>query len=258
MTAPEDRRLDGRWIIVTGGSKGIGLGIAHALLARGAHVGIVARDAADLESARGELDAAAPAGSRVASFQADTGDAAAVERLGAELSERIPVLHGLVANAGTGGLTSFLDLEVAEWDRIMTVNLRGTFLVARMAARLMIPHPGTDRSILVVSSVRARQFRPGTLAYSCSKAAVDQFVRGAAIELAPHGIRVNTVAPGMTVTPLMLERTPDVEEIAAERIPLGRAGLPSDVGRAAAFLLGGGAGFVTGANLAVDGGEALL
>jgi NAD(P)-dependent dehydrogenase (short-subunit alcohol dehydrogenase family) len=251
-------RLDGRWIVVTGGSKGIGLGIAHEVLARGAHVGIVARNPEDLEAARMELEAAAPEGAEVAAFRADTGDAGSVASLETALRERIPRLDGFVANAGTGGLTSFLDLDVAEWDRIMQVNLRGTFLVSQMAARLMIAAPVDDRSILVVSSVRAHQFRPGTLPYSCTKAALNQFVRAVAIELAPHRIRVNAVAPGMTVTPLMLERTPDVEEIAAARIPFGRAGQPVDVAQASAWLLSAAAGFVTGANLAVDGGEALL
>jgi NAD(P)-dependent dehydrogenase (short-subunit alcohol dehydrogenase family) len=260
VTTAADVALRGRWILVTGGSKGIGLGIAQELRRQGAQLVLAARGADDLARARTAcLEVPAPDGeARVETVACDIADQGSVAALFERVHELTPGLDGVIANAGTGGVVPMLDLEVEEWDRIIGTNLRGTFLVVQAAARAMIDRPRPDRSIVVVSSVRARQFRPGTLPYSCSKAGVDQLVRGAAHELAPHRIRVNAIAPGMTLTPLMLAGTPDAERIAAERVPFGRAGQPEDCAAAAAFLCSGAASFITGANLAVDGGESLL
>ncbi len=252
--------LSDRWILVTGGSKGIGLGIATELRRQGASLLLAARGAGDLEQARNaceEISSPDPR-ARLATAVCDIADPDSVTALFARLADLAPGLDAVVANAGTGGVVPMLDLDVAEWDRIIATNLRGTFLVVQAAAREMIARPRPDRSIVVVSSIRARQFRPGTLPYSCSKAGVDQLVRGAAYELAPHRIRVNAVAPGMTLTPLMIAGTPDAERLAAERVPFGRAGVPADCASATAFLCSGDASFITGANLAVDGGESLL
>lgn len=252
--------LRDRWILVTGGSKGIGLGIAQELRRQGAHLVLTARGADDLDRARAAcLETPAPDdGARVETVSCDIADQASVVALFKSVQDLAPGLDGVVANAGTGAVVPMLDLDVAEWDRILGTNLRGTFLVVQAAAREMVERPRPDRSIVVVSSIRARQFRPGTLPYSCSKAGVDQLVRGAAYELAPHRIRVNAVAPGMTLTPLMLAGTPDAEQVAADRVPFGRAGVPEDCAAATAFLCSGAASFITGANLAVDGGESLL
>lgn len=257
MSAEDRSRLDGQWAVVTGGSKGIGFGIAEQLVSRGAHVVIVARNPDDLDLACSRLKERAGDSQKIETLVADIGDADDLERLFGELRERLPALNIFVANAGTGGLTKFVDLPIAEWDRIMQVNLRGTFIGCQAAARMMIDKPQANQAIVVVSSIRAQMFKPGTLAYASTKAALNQFVRGVALELASERIRVNAVSPGMTVTPLMLEGTPNVEEIAAANIPFGRAGRPIDVGYAAAFLASAEAGFITGANLIVDGGESL-
>lgn len=252
--------LRDRWILVTGGSKGIGLGIAEELRRQGASLVLTARSAEGLAQARRACwDVAAPdERARVETVACDIADPNSVAALFETVRALTPGLDAVVANAGTGGLVPMLDLDVAEWDRIIATNLRGTFLVVQAAAREMIARRRPDPSIVVVSSIRARQFRPGTLPYSCSKAGVDQLVRGAAAELAPHRIRVNAVAPGMTLTPLMLAGTPDAERVAAERVPFGRAGVPHDCAAAVAFLCGEDASFITGANLTVDGGESLL
>lgn len=258
MTTNSRPSLDGQWAVITGGSKGIGLGIARELVSRGAHVGIVARNKADLDLACEELQSLTAAGQHVEALVADISDEDDVARLFGELELHLPALNIYVANAGTGALAPFLETTVAEWDRMMRVNVRGTFVSTQLAARMMIDSPQENQSIVAVSSIRATTIRAGTIAYSCSKAALNQFVRGAARELATHGIRVNTVSPGMTVTPLMAEKRPNIAALAEEHIPLGRPGQPLEIAHAVAFLCGPEASFITGANLVADGGESLV
>ena len=116
---------------------------------------------------------------------------------------------------------------------------------------------GANRAILVVSSIRSLGVRPGRLAYSATKAALNQLVRVAAHELASHQIRVNALLPGITATPLALEGNPEVFAEASASVPLGRAGTPQDMAAAAVYLCSPAARFVTGVNLVVDGGESL-
>ena len=219
---------------------------------------LVARTKDDLDAAQSQLRSEAGESQRVETRVADIGDESSVSELFADLADATPGLSTIVANAGTGSLTNLLDLTVDEWDRIMRINLRGSFLVVQSAAKLMRDRPLPNQSMIVVSSVRATQFRPGTLPYSCTKAALNQLVRGAALELASYKIRVNGLSPGMTMTPLLLANTPDAEQAAADRTPLGRAGQPADMANAAVFLASPAADFITGANLVVDGGESLI
>jgi len=145
-----------------------------------------------------------------------------------------------------------------EWQKILDFNLTGTFLGVQWAARRMAKlDPGANRAILVVSSIRALGARPGRLAYSATKGALNQLVRVAALELAEHGIRVNALSPGITATPMALERNPEVYAQMTASVPLGRSGAPEDMGAAARYLCSPAARFVTGTNLVVDGGESL-
>ena len=142
------------------------------------------------------------------------------------------------------------------WNEIVALNLTGTMLCCQAAARLMITNPGVDRAILVISSIRALRASPGRLAYSVTKAAVNQMIRVAATELAPHGIRVNGLSPGITETPLTKSH-PEAFAEAVANVPLQRAGAPRDMASAALFLCSPASGFTTGANLVIDGGEVL-
>lgn len=249
-------RLDGLWAVVTGASKGIGFGIADGFVAAGANVMIAARGPDDLERAAGELRKRAGDDQEVRVARVDSADPASVEELFATIEADLPRLDIYVANAGSGIITPFVDIPLEEWDRTLALNLTGTFLGCQRAARAMIAGDSVNRAILVVSSIRGLGVRPGRLAYSVTKAGLNQLVRVAAYELAEHQIRVNALLPGITVTP-MVEGNPEIFVEASASVPLGRAGEPADMAGAAVYLCGPAARFVTGVNFVVDGGESL-
>lgn len=248
--------LTGEWAVVTGGSKGIGRGIAERLLEGGANVVVAARTAADVDAAVAELAARHPE-QHVVGLTVDVGNRASVRELFAQLAARLPHLNHFVANAGTGHVTPFLDLTDDEVDEVVALNLTGTIQCVQLAARMMQTQDAQNKSIVVVSSIRALNSVPGRLIYTATKAAVNQAVRTAAVELAPEGIRVNVVSPGITETPLTA-RNPEAFREAAARVPLGRAGKPGDLAEATYFLCTPEAGFITGLNMIVDGGESLV
>lgn len=253
--------LSGQWALVTGGSKGIGYGIAEALAGEGANVVLVARNPDDLAAAQESLSQGRSADQQVLTRRADTSDPAAIEALFGWVRDELPGLNVLVANAGSGAVTPFLELSAATWDSTLALNLTGTFHCLQQAARIMVEMPeGVNRAMVVVSSIRGLGIRPGLAAYAASKAGVNQLARMVAYEMAPHGIRVNVLSPGITVTPLVAENLKATPELLAERtadVPMGRPGSPADMGQAALFLCQPSSQFVTGTNLVVDGGEHL-
>jgi glucose 1-dehydrogenase len=250
--------LEGQWALVTGASKGIGLGIARTLAMAGANLVLVARGAEVLSAAGEELRAAVEPTQTILTRTADTADRRAIAELFDWIEREIPILNVLVANAGTGRLVPFLEVDAEEWDSTLALNLTGTFLCCQRAARLMVEAPtDSNRSIIVASSIRAHGVRPGLAAYAATKAAVNQLVRVAAYELAPRGVRVNALSPGITATPLALEENPEIFAERTKTVPMGRAGTPEDMAAAALFLASPAASFVTGANVVVDGGESL-
>ena len=177
--------LDGQWALVTGASKGIGYAIGEALVGAGANVVLVARNPDDLEAARAELEKVAGDGQQVLARPADTADRDAIADLFTWARAELPGLNILVANAGSGAVLPFLDLTLEAWDATVALNLTGTFLCMQHAARSMVEMPAdANRSIVVVSSIRALGIRPGLAAYASTKAAVNQLVRMAAYELA--------------------------------------------------------------------------
>jgi NAD(P)-dependent dehydrogenase (short-subunit alcohol dehydrogenase family) len=250
--------LDGQWAVVTGASKGIGFGVAEALYAAGASVVLVARGREELALRKKELEVDARPGQQVLTATADAGDPEALANLLDRLERELPTLNIYVANAGFGIITPLLDITLDEWNQQLALNLTGTFLGVQWAARRMAQgDPESNRAILVVSSIRALGARPGRLAYSATKGALNQLVRVAALELARLGIRVNALSPGITATPMALEGNPDVYAAMTADVPMGRSGTPQDMGAAARYLCSPAARFVTGTNLVVDGGESL-
>lgn len=250
------RPLTGQWAVIGGASKGIGQGIAARLLAAGASVVLVARGGEALNGAVAAARACAAPDQEVLGITADLSSRDAIDTMFSTLRDRIPFLNIFVANAGTGFVTPFLELTRQQWDDIVAINLTGTMYCVQQAGRMMASSPQTNSSIVVVSSIRAVGARPGRLVYAATKAAVNQAVRVAAVELAQHGIRVNALSPGITETPLTANNPAAFIEAVAN-VPLGRAAQPGDLGEAGFFLCSPASRFITGANLVVDGGESL-
>lgn len=248
--------LIGQWAAVTGGSKGIGEGISLRLLAGGANVVLIARNALDLDRVASAARERATDGQEVHTITADVANRASVRDLFDELHNVVPRLDHFVANAGTGRITPFLDLDDAEVDEIVALNFTGTIQCMQLAARMIAERRVENSCIVVVSSVRALGAIPGRLIYSATKAGVNQAARVAAAELAPMGIRVNILSPGITETPLTAGNPGPFAE-GVRNVPMGRAALPRDLAEAAYFLCTPAARFVTGVNLPVDGGESL-
>jgi glucose 1-dehydrogenase len=256
MAVMNDRPLAGQWAVVTGGSKGIGQAIGCRLASAGANVVLVARGQSALDDATSALRKDLDDGQHVLGIVADMADARSIDALFDTLRAELPHLNTFVANAGTGHVTPFLELSAEEFDGVVGLNFVGAIHGMQRAAQLMVERPVEDQTILAVSSIRALGAKAGRLIYAATKAGLNQAIRVAAVELAPHGIRVCGVSPGITETPLTAAH-PDAFEEAVRHVPLGRAGQPEDLAEAAYFLCSPQARFITGANLVVDGGESL-
>lgn len=242
-----------RTVLITGGGGGIGRGIAEAFIDNGDRVVLADVDADTVARVASEIGASAIA--------LDITDEAAVAAAVDEIASDHGPIDVLVNNAGIlsvhGRLT---DLSVTDYDAIVRVNILGTFAVTQAVARHMTA-TGTRGAIVNISSIGGRQPTPGMGAYESSKAAVDSITRWAAIELAASGIRVNAVAPGPVLTPMLQLGMPEgsPERAAwASRIPLGRLADVEDIAPAVLFLAGPGAAHITGTSLAVDGGQLLV
>jgi len=252
---PERRTpLEGKVAIVTGGTMGIGLEIARVFLARGASVVIVGRDAARGAGALEEL-----ASERAALHAGDVAEPATGSGAVALARRRFGPPGVLVNNAAIDHDEPLLDVTPETAETVFRTNFHGALRMLQAVARDMCD-AGTRGAIVNVSSRLASIGVPGMAVYGAAKGALSTLTRGAAIDLAPYGIRVNAVAPGFTETPLLTAWLDQQEDPAAARaaaqsaIPLGRVATPADVAFAVAFLAGDEAAHITGASLAVDGG----
>lgn len=235
-------------VVITGGASGIGLDIAALLLARGWEVHLIDLKSDNLKQACDHLELP-----HDNAHIADVSEEAAITAIFDSITAGGP-LAALVNSAGIGADKLMVDTEVADFRRMFDVNLIGTFLPARAAARHWLAS-GLPGAIVNVSSVSGIMGSKGRSAYGASKAAVNQFTRILATELGPKGIRVNAVAPGAIDTPLSRAvHTDDVRRQWEVRIPLARYGTVREIAGTVAFLISDEASYVNGQILAVDGG----
>ena len=248
------RTLEGKRALVTGGARGIGRAIALAFAAEGAQVAVADRAARDrIEAIIGEI---AAQGSRALALRADVADEGQVLKMVETVVTRFGGLDVLVNNAGILIEKPLLETSVEEFDRLIGVNLRGTFLVGREALRVMVRQGGGR--VINVASELAYLGRENCSIYCASKGGVLSMTRSWAREFAPD-ILVNALAPGPTDTPMLGAEFTSPETLAKEsQNPLGRLGRPEEIARAAVFLAGPGAAFMTGQCVSPNGGAVMF
>lgn len=241
-------RLDGKIALVTGAGRGIGLAAAHALAQAGAHVTLVARNAHDIEAASGEI---CKSGGRAVSRTLDVTDSQAVK----VFVEQHGPFNILVNNAGTNRPSLITEMEDADYDAVMDLNVKATMFVTREVARGLIA-AGKPGSIITISSQMGHVGGPKRVLYCATKHAVEGMTKSLAWELGPHNIRANTLCPTFIETAMtehMFSDT-DFRRYVESRIALGRIGKLEDIMGGVVFLASEAAAMVTGSALMVDGG----
>jgi len=243
---PSSVLLTGRVAVVTGGGRGIGRGIARGLAAFGARVAVWERDAETAASAGEEFGGLG--------IVADVREAAEVDAALTRTTAELGPVSILVNNAG--GVFSSPLLETSEngWDALYRANLRHVILCTQRVARSMVEHR-IGGSVVNITSIEGVRAAPGYAAYAAAKAGVINFTKTAALELAPHGIRVNALAPDITLTEgMQAVAPPGAEAHFGLTVPMGRAGHVDEMAGAAVFLAGALSSYVTGQTIHVDGG----
>lgn len=247
--------VQGKVVLVTGGSRGIGEAMATALARGGAKVAVASRKREGIDTAAERIREAVP-NAEIAAFVAHMGDPAAVTALMDETESALGPIDAVINNAATNPYFGpMLAIDDGAYDKTFAVNTRGYFELARHAAKRMIDgkRPG---SIINVASVAALRGAPLQGVYAMTKAAVVSMTQTLAVELAVSGIRVNAIAPGYIETKLSsaIVQNEELNQRATSRIPLGRVGQPDDIGGTAVFLVSDASSYMTGHTMVVDGG----
>jgi NAD(P)-dependent dehydrogenase (short-subunit alcohol dehydrogenase family) len=245
----------GRHVLVTGGSTGIGQATAALLARRGAQVFLIARSAAKLAAA---ADAIARAGGTVAHGVADVSDRKALLAAIGKAEDRFGPVKGLFANAGTGGTFAALGAYDEDmFDAVVRTNLTAVFWAIKRVLPGMIGRK--HGSIVVTGSLASERGMANNAAYVASKHGVVGLARAAAIEAAPHNVRVNCVLPGLIETPMLMQLDPNaspdsIRAMLGKGVPMGRIGTAQELAELACFLLSDRASHITAQSIAVDGG----
>ena len=242
-----------RVAVVTGGASGIGLGVARQFVADGHFVAILDQDGAAAEAVSAGLR---EQGGKTLAVKVDVADRKSVADAFDAVREGLGPVEILVTSAGIESFDALADVTPEKWDRILAVNLTGTFSCVQAAAPDM-QSAGWGR-IVTISSSSAQSGAPNMTHYAASKGGVIALTKALARELAPHGITVNTIPPSLVDTPMVSHAQaagnfPGIE-VVAPMIPLGRAGLPADIASACSFLCSDGGSYITGQIIGVNGG----
>ncbi len=236
--------------LITGGAQGIGFACAEAIAEDGARIVL-----ADVNE-DGVNAAAAKLGEDTAAYACDMGEPDQIESLFGKIESDIGNVSVLVNNAGIALPADFLEVSHADFQKVLNVNLTGSFLATQRAAKSMIA-TGIEGAIVNMSSVNAQVAIPSIAAYCASKGGIMQLTKAAALALAPHNIRVNAVGPGSIDTDMMaaVNANPEAMAMVMSRTPLKRIGSPREIGDVVAFLASSKASYVTGETIYVDGGR---
>jgi 2-hydroxycyclohexanecarboxyl-CoA dehydrogenase len=238
---------------VTGGASGIGRGVARRLVADGHHVAVLDRDGAGAEAAAAEL---AAEGGKVVAVEVDVADREAVDAAFARIRAELGPVGILVTSAGIESFQPLTAITAESWDRLIAVNLTGTFACVQAAVPDMVA-AGWGR-IVTISSSSAQSGAPSMAHYAASKGGVISLTKALAVELARQGVTANTISPSLVDTPMARQAEADGDfpgvDAIAPMVPLGRAGTPDDIAAACSWLCSDGGSYVTGQVLGVNGG----
>ncbi|MBI3743605.1 MAG: SDR family oxidoreductase [Chloroflexi bacterium] len=241
--------LEGKTTIVTGSAGGIGKGCAMGLAAFGANIVIADKDGEMAKKTANEL------GAKAMPFQVDVREMEQVKALTKATIDRFGKIDVLINNVGGTFREDFLNVSERGWDALMRINLRSVFYVTKCVADEMV-RLKTKGSIIQVTSIEAWRAAPGYAVYSACKAGLENFTKTMALELADHGIRVNSIAPDVIRTPgVAIAKTPEDEARYKRHVPLGRVGEIEDCAGVAVFLASNMSSFITGTTIHVDGGN---
>jgi glucose 1-dehydrogenase len=248
-----EKRLAGKTALITGSSRGIGRGIAVRFAAEGANV--VINYVGSVKAAEEALADVEAAGARGVLLQADVSSAAAVSGLVDDAVKAFGQVDILVNNAGIETHAPFWDVQEADYDKVMAINVKGAFFATQALTRHLRSARRAGR-VINISSVHEDLAFPNFAAYCASKGAMRMLARTLAVELGPLGITINNIAPGAIETPINTALLNDPSKLSSllKQIPVGRLGQPEDVAGLAAFLASDDAAYVTGATFFIDGG----